>query len=63
LRTVFCGEFLGPRRMRNSTMSFYRSLNVVRVIKSRRLRWLIYVTRMEEGRSGFKHLTGKSTGK
>ena len=41
----------------------YRSPNIVRVIKCRRLRWAGHVARMEEGRSGFKILTGKSTGK
>ena len=41
--------------------SFYRSLNIVRVIKSRRLRWVGHVAEMEEGRSDFKILTGKST--
>ena len=33
------------------------------VIKSRRLRWAGHVARMEEGRSTFKILTGKPTGK
>ena len=37
--------------------------NIVRVIKSRRLRWAGHVPRMEEGRSAFKILTDKSTGK
>ena len=37
--------------------------NVVRVIKSKRLRWTGHVARMEEGRSAFKILTGKPTGK
>ena len=41
----------------------YRSPNIVRVIKSRKLRWAGHVARMEEGRSGFKILTGKPTGK
>ena len=41
----------------------YRSPNIVRVIKSRRLRWGGHVARMEEGRSAFKILTGKPTGK
>ena len=41
----------------------YRSPNKVRVIKSRRLRWARHVARMEEGRSAFKMLTGKPTGK
>ena len=41
----------------------YRSPNIVRVIKSRRLRWTGHVARMEEGRSALKILTGKPTGK
>ena len=41
----------------------YRSPNIIRVIKSRRLRWGSYIARMEEGRSAFKILTGKPTGK
>ena len=41
----------------------YRSPNTVRVIKSRRLRWAGHVARMEEGRSAFKILNDKSTGK
>ena len=43
--------------------SLYRSPNIVRVIKSRRLRWAGNVARMEEDRSAFKILTGKPTGK
>ena len=41
--------------------SLYRSPNIVRVIKSRRLRNAGYVARMEEGRSTFRILTSKST--
>ena len=41
----------------------YRSPNIVRVIKFRRFRWAGHVARMEEGRSAFKILTGKPTGK
>ena len=37
----------------------YRSLNIVRVIKSRRLRWTGHVARIEKGSSAFKILTGK----
>jgi hypothetical protein len=33
------------------------------VIKSTRLRWEVHVNRMEEGRSAFKILTCKPTGK
>ena len=43
--------------------NLYRSPNIARVIKSRRLRWAGHVARMEEGRSAFKFLTGKPTGK
>ena len=41
----------------------YHSLNIVRVIESRRLRLAGHVARMEEGRSTSKILTGKPTGK
>ena len=34
----------------------YRSLNIVRMIKSRGLRWAGQVARIEEGRSAFKML-------
>ena len=37
----------------------YRSPKVVRVIKSRRLKWESHVARMEEGRNSFKILTIK----
>ena len=40
-----------------------RITDTVKVIKSRRLRWTGHVARMEEGRSAFKILTGKLTGK
>ena len=40
-----------------------RSPNIVRVIKSIRLKWAGHVARMEEGRRAFKFLTGKPTGK
>ena len=41
----------------------YLSPNIVRMIKSRRLRWAGHVARMEEGRSAFEILTGIPTGK
>ena len=41
----------------------YCSHNIVRIIKFRRLRWTGHVVRMKEGRSSFKILTGKATGK
>ena len=36
---------------------------MVRVIKSKRWRWAGHVARMEEGRSAFKIVSGKPTGK
>ena len=47
---------MGPR-------GTYRSRNIVRAIKSRRLRWPGHVVRMEESSSSFKILTSKPTGK
>ena len=40
-------------------ISLYRSPNIVKVIKSRRLRWARHVARIEEGRSAFRILTGR----
>jgi hypothetical protein len=40
----------------------YRSPNIVRVIKSRRMRWAGNVAKMEESRSAFDILTGNTTG-
>ena len=37
--------------------------NIVRVIKSRRLRWTGHVAKMEEDRSAFKMLIGTPAGK
>ena len=52
------------RRLHNEELhSLYRSVNVVRMIKSRRLRWAGHVERTEESRIAFKMLTGKPTGK
>ena len=43
--------------------SLYCSPNIIRVIKSRRLRWSGDVARMEESRIAFKIIRGKPTGK
>ena len=52
------------RRLHNEELhSLYRSPNIVRVIKSRRLRWTGHETRIEEDRSAFKILTDKPIGK
>ena len=54
----------GWRRLHNEELhSLCRSPNLVRVIKCRKLRWARRVARMEEGRSAFKVLTSKPTGR
>ena len=67
LRQIFgpkMGEHGEWRRLHNEELlSLYRSPCIVRVIKSRRLRWAWHVAIMEEGRSAFKVLTGKPTGR
>ena len=37
--------------------------NIMRMIKSRRLRWVGHVARIKEGRNAFKILKGTHTGK
>ena len=52
------------RKLHNEELNDpYCSPNIVRVIKSRRMRWAGYVTRMEEGRGVHKVLVGKPEGK
>ena len=53
----------GERFHNEEFHSLYRSPNIVRVIKSRRLKWAGHVARIEKGRSTFKILTDKPTGK
>ena len=49
--------------MRMGSGHLYRSPNIVRVIKTRRLRRAGHAARMEEGRNDFKILTGIPAGK
>ena len=52
------------RKLHNEELNdLYSSPNIVRVIKSRRMRWAGHVARMEEGRSVHKVLVGKPEGK
>jgi hypothetical protein len=43
--------------------SLYSSPNIVRVIKSRKMRWVGHVSRMGEGRGVYRVLVGRSEGK
>jgi len=52
------------RRLQNKELNdFYSSPNIVRVIKSRRMRWAGHVTRMGEERGVYRVLVGKSEGR
>jgi hypothetical protein len=52
------------RKLHNDELhSLYSSLNIVRVIKSRRTRWAGHVARMGEGRGVYRVLVGRFEGK
>ena len=52
------------RKLHNEELKdLYCSPNIVRVIKSRRIRWAGHVARMEKGRGVHKVLVGKPEGK
>ena len=52
------------RKLHNEELNdLYCSPNIVRVIKSRRMRWVGHVARMGEKRGVYRVLVGKSEGK
>jgi transcription termination factor 2 len=52
------------RKLNNDELhNLYTSLNIVRVIKSRRMRWAGHVARMEERRGAYRVLVGSPEGK
>jgi hypothetical protein len=52
------------RKLHNDELhSLYSSPNIVRVIKSRRMRWAGHVARMGEGRCVYRVLVGRPEGK
>ena len=52
------------RRLHNEELNdLYSSLNIVRVIKSRRMRWAGHVARMGEEKGVYRVLVGKPEGK
>jgi hypothetical protein len=52
------------RKLHNDELhSLYSSPNIVRVIKSRRIRWAGHVARMGEGRGVYRVLVGRPEGK
>jgi hypothetical protein len=55
----------GPgRKLHNDELhSLYSSPNIVRVIKSRKMRWAGHVARIKEGRGVYRLLVGSPEGK
>jgi hypothetical protein len=52
------------RKLHNDELhSLYSLPNIVRVIKSRRIRWAGHVARMEEGNGVYRVLVGRPEGK
>ena len=61
MRDEVTGEW---RRLHNEELNdWYSSPNIVRVIKSRRMRWVGHVERMGEERGVYRVLVGKTEGK
>jgi len=61
LRDEVTGEW---RRLHNEEINdLYSSPNIVRVIKSRRMRWAEHVSRMGEERGAYRVFLGKPEGK
>jgi hypothetical protein len=52
------------RKLRNDELhSLYSSPNIIRVIKSRRMRWAGHVAHTREGRGAYRVLVGRPEGK
>jgi len=51
------------RKLHNELRDLYSLPNIVRVVKSRRIRWAGHVARMGEGRGVHRFLVGKPEGK
>jgi hypothetical protein len=57
-------EDVSWRKLHNDELhSLYSSRNIIRVIKSRRMRWAGHVARMGEGRGVYRVLVGRPEGK
>jgi hypothetical protein len=51
------------RKMHNEELhNLYSSPNIIRIIKSRRMKWAGHVTRMRESRNIYRILVGKPEG-
>jgi hypothetical protein len=68
LRSIFGpkrdGGTGGGRKLHNEELhKLYSSLSIIRIIKSRRMRWAGHVARMGEKRNVYRLLVGKLEGK
>jgi hypothetical protein len=68
LRGIFGPKWDGVtgewRRLHNEELNdLYPSPNIIRVIKSRRMRWAGHVARMGEGRGAYRVLVGRPEGR
>jgi hypothetical protein len=60
-RDVVTGEW---RKLRNEELhDLYSSPSIIRIIKSKRMRWAGHVARMAEKRNAYRLLVGKQEGK
>jgi hypothetical protein len=66
LRTIFGpkrGEVTGGWRKLHEGLHLYSSPSIVRMIKSRRMRWARHVARMGEKKNAYRILVGNPEGK
>jgi hypothetical protein len=49
----------GWRKLHNELRNFYTSPRIIRIIKSRRMRWTGHVARMGDKRNAYRVLVGK----
>jgi hypothetical protein len=57
-------EVMGEwRKLHNELRDLYSSLSIIRITKSRRMRWTGHVARMGEKRNAYRLLVGKPEGK
>ena len=58
MRDEVTGEW---RKLHNEELNdLYSSPNIIRVIKSRRMRWVGHVARMEEGTGAYMNMVGET---
>jgi hypothetical protein len=54
----------GWRKLHNEELhNLYSSPSMIRMIKSRRMRWAVHVARIEEKRNAYRILVGKPEGR